>query len=1177
VREKQSTKLLEKSSNPGEYMQHSNGNRISWLDRPLSGLITVNWETVLFIAILIAAVFTRFHMLEPRVMSHDETSHVYFSWLLYQGRGYQHDPVTHGPFQFHILALSYFLFGDNDLTARIPAALFSIATVGFMWFYRRYLGKAGALIAAALLVISPFMLYYGRYVRNEAFVALYGVIILWAMLRYMETGIPRYLLYLTAATSLHYATKETSYIYSAQALLFVAFFFLYRVTARSWPYPKERVAFVRSLLVGFILIIIAAGFVFYGGTDASLAQEGLPENGALPTATTGGLDIIVIVLGALAAFALLLAAYYLVKGYTWEQIRSERSFDLLILQGTLVLPLLTAFPLKMMGWGVPTNVTSIANMTTIDMIQMGSVLLVMSLIAVAVGLWWNRKIWLANAALFYAIFTVLFTTIFTNGPGFFTGLLGGLGYWLEQQPVQRGSQPGYYYALIQVPIYEYLPALGSLLALVMAFFGIRPARSTSAPADTEQEQATAIATANSTADATADAKADATATAGAIVTAENEVERFLNPPVLPLLGFWALTSLSAYTIAGEKMPWLTVHIAFPLILTAAWGFDRLVESINWGVLRTKRAFLALVLLPVFLLSFSAAFGSLMGTNRPFQGQELAQLQATSGFLMSLLVAIVSGWGLARALQDWEPGQFGRVTVLAIFGFLAILTARTAFTASYINFDQANELLVYAHSGPGNKIALAQIEELSRRTTDGLGMMVAYDDQSTYPFWWYLRNYTNQRYFGDNPTRDLRDAPVILVGQENYSKIAPVVGQAYYSFEYVRIWWPDQDYYDLTWARIWNAITNPDMRTAIFQIWLNRDYTLYASLVNKDLSLPNWEPARRMRLYLRKDIASQLWNYGTGPAPGEVVADPYEGNQITVPAEVIFGATGSEPGQFMGPRGLATAPDGSLYVADTGNHRIQHFAPDGSLIQTWGGFNASDTTSVAPPGAFNEPWDLAIGPDSSVYVADTWNHRIQKFSPDGEFITTWGFGISQSGDPFGFYGPRGIAVNAEGQVFVTDTGNKRVVVYDSDGGYITQFGSAGFAPGQFDEPVGITIDEAGQIYIADTWNQRVQVMAPDGAGNYLPARSWDIVGWFGTSLNNYPYIAVHGGGVFVTDPEGYRVLEFTDQGEFVQFWGDYGTTAEDFALPVGIDVGLNGRVWVVDSANSRVMGFNLPER
>jgi len=125
----------------------------SWLDRSILHTFRLNLEVLIFILILVAAVFTRLFDLESRVMSHDETSHVYFSWLLYRGQGYAHDPVTHGPFQFHIVALSYFLFGDNDLTARLPAALFSIATIAFAWAYRRYLGRAGALLAALLLLI----------------------------------------------------------------------------------------------------------------------------------------------------------------------------------------------------------------------------------------------------------------------------------------------------------------------------------------------------------------------------------------------------------------------------------------------------------------------------------------------------------------------------------------------------------------------------------------------------------------------------------------------------------------------------------------------------------------------------------------------------------------------------------------------------------------------------------------------------------------------------------------------------------------------------------------------------------------------------------------------------------------------------------------------------------------
>ncbi len=191
-------------------MEVTDEKRVSWLDRPLLSKFVLNSETILFILILLIAIFSRFYLLEPRVMSHDENTHVYYSWRFYQGFGLAHDPLMHGPFQFHLIALSYFMFGDNDFTARIPAVLFSIATVAFVWFYRRYLGKAGALIAGVLFTISPYMLFYGRYVRNEAFVGLFGVVMLWAILRYLETGKAGYAYALTAVTVLHFTAKETA-------------------------------------------------------------------------------------------------------------------------------------------------------------------------------------------------------------------------------------------------------------------------------------------------------------------------------------------------------------------------------------------------------------------------------------------------------------------------------------------------------------------------------------------------------------------------------------------------------------------------------------------------------------------------------------------------------------------------------------------------------------------------------------------------------------------------------------------------------------------------------------------------------------------------------------------------------------------------------------------------------
>ena len=101
----------------------------------------------------------------------------------------------------------------------------------------------------------------------------------------------------------------------------------------------------------------------------------------------------------------------------------------------------------------------------------------------------------------------------------------------------------------------------------------------------------------------------------------------------------------------------------------------------------------------------------------------------------------------------------RIFTLFFFGVLSFFTARTAFQAAYIHYDQANELLVYAHSAGGVKTALEQIEEISIRTTDGLNIVVAYDNDTSYPYWWYLRNYPNARFYGADPTRSLRDAQI----------------------------------------------------------------------------------------------------------------------------------------------------------------------------------------------------------------------------------------------------------------------------------------------------------------------------------------------------------------------------------------------------------------------------------
>lgn len=1107
----------------------------------------VKTEQVIFALILLAAVITRFYDLESRVMSHDESLHTYYSWQLSEGREYKHDPMMHGPFQFHIVALSYFLLGDSDFSARVPAVLFGIASVAFLWAFRPYIGMLGALAAAVLMVISPYMLYYSRYVRNESFVVLFGLVTIWSILRYLETRQARYLFWLVAALSLHFSTKETAFIYTAQALLFLGLVLLRRVTSQVWQKPAFRTYFLLSLLAATLLLGLTAGILtFEKPSEQFTATEvlapalpegaGVEQNGA--AAPSGSLSLFA---GAAGLLALILAAFFLLSGFTIASLRQEPSFDLILVISAAILPLFAPIPIKLLGWRNPDVPGAIYSMTQTDIQRYTLFILPLALAALLIGLWWNRRVWLQLIGVFYGIFIALHTTLFQNPGGFYSGMVGSLGYWLAQQGVQRGSQPWYYYLLVQIPLYEYLPLLASLLAggFLLLWLKKRP------PEKLDAEQ-------------------------------ESENKRISEKLALDMLVFWTISSFAAYTIAGEKMPWLTVHITLPMILLGGWGIAQLLLRVDWNLLRQGRNWLALVLSGVLVLNGLYALGLLLGADAPFQGKELAQLQDTSRFLLAVLLVGLSLILLRRFFGQVPAVQSARLSALMILGLLAFTTARAAFQATYINYDQANEYLVYAHSARGVKDVLDQVRNISMRTTDGMAVKVAYDDDTSWPMSWYMRTYPNSIFYGGDPGKSLRESPLIIVGDNNFAKIEPVVGSAYLKFDYIRMVWPNQDYFDLNLSRITGALSLPAFRSALFDIWLNRDHDAYAKVFGKDLSLKNWSPVDRMRLYVRKDIAAQLWEYATGPLEAEVIADPYEGKGIDLaPDQLIGSGSGSLPGQLNRPRDLSIAPDGSLYVADTENNRIQHFSPTGELLHNWGSFGDA-VAAAAPGGTFNQPWGIAVAPDgSAVFVADTWNHRIQKFTLDGQFLTMWGyFGTAET--PDGFWGPRDVFVDHQGRVFVTDTGNKRIAVFDSDGVPITEFGEFGLDVGQFDEPVGLAIDGSGRLYVADTWNQRIQVFAELTPNQYAAVLSWNISGWYGQSLDNKPFLTVSQDGyLFAADPEGQRVLQFDLQGNIIRYWGDTEGSASQLNLVAGLAIDQQGGIWAVDTGKNLILHYSLP--
>lgn len=1010
-------------------------NKRDFLDRPVFGESRLTWWTVIYLAILAVIVLTRLWDLGSRAYSHDESIHAWDSWRLYTGQRYTHNPVYHGPFLYHITALVYALFGHNDVTGRLATSLIGIGITLMPLLFRKWLGRNGVLMATLLMALSPVMMHRSRFIRHDHFAVLANLLMLWAMLQYLERRQSKHLYWVAAAISLGFTGKETTFITYA--------------------------------IFGSFLGILYIG---------QLWRDGLRS---------------------------------------WRQ---GPLFDLLIVIGTLILPLASPIAITLLG-------RDPVDYTPSGVYFSGAVFLVTVAISVAIGLWWDRRRWPLCAGLFYVIFVPLFTSMYTNGQGFATGMVGQLGYWLSQHGEKRGAQPWFYY-LVLFPLYEFLPIiLGGAGTLYLALRGPQPPASdlkgpTSYEAPFAEEGA---------------------ASTPAYVA-----------PTVPLLLYWSVSALVIYSWAGEKMPWLMMHLAAPLHLFGGWTLAHLVEA-DWRSLTKRGALWLLLLIPLFVFTLGRVL-----VTRPLGGTTSDQLYKTMAWITALLTALILAALIRRVAERLSRRETWRLVACSAVVVLLGLTVRFAWMATFINADVANEFLVYAQGAPDVAIVAQELTDLSERLTGGLDLPIAYDSEVSWPMVWYLRDFTNAQYFGDKPGGPL-DAAVVLVGVANEGGVKPFLGTDYYRREYRLIWWPNQNWYmSMTPQSLWRDLRDPVARKQLWDVIFYRKH---------NVSLANWPFVNRFAMYIRRDIVQQMWDYGPEAftAPETLPSDEYTQRWVEVPATAVWGAPGGGPGQFLAPKGLARDGEGQVYVADSQNHRIQVFDGQGQFVRAWGSEGVN-------PGQFKEPWGVAVAPDGTVYVADTWNHRIQAFDREGAFLWMWGaFGEVAAPDAFPelFYGPRDVEVDAEGYVYVSDTGNKRVIKYDPYGGMVWAVGGEGSGEGQLLEPVGIAVAEDGSLYVADTWNQRIQVF--DAEGHFV--RQWPVYAWSGMSVVNKPYLALDPqGSVYATDPEGYRVMQFDARGQLLAVWGQYGRDEVSMNLPTGIDVDAGGRIVVSDADNGRLLIF-----
>ncbi len=258
----------------------------------------------------------------------------------------------------------------------------------------------------------------------------------------------------------------------------------------------------------------------------------------------------------------------------------------------------------------------------------------------------------------------------------------------------------------------------------------------------------------------------------------------------------------------------------------------------------------------------------------------------------------------------------------------------------------------------------------------------------------------------------------------------------------------------------------------------------------------------------------------------------------------FGEKGSGTGQLGNPHGVAVDGKGDVWVADSGNDRMQEFSANDQFIRKFGSEGTGN-------GQFKYPIGVAVDGKGDVWVADELNNRVQEFSATGAYIGQ--FAVSS---------PSAVYVDASNDLWVVSSGTK-VRKFSQSGESLLSFGSEGTGNGQFKSANGVAVDKEGHVWVTESGiSGRVQEFS--STGEYLTQ-----------------YAVYEARGIAI-DPEGHlwmtsgpEVQERLTSGTVLRSLGSEGTGNGQFKEPAGIALDGEGHIWVVDCGNARVQELVLP--
>jgi len=656
-------------------------------------------ESGTYLLLLLVAALTRFWDLGSRAMHHDESLHTYYSWLLYNGSGYVHDPLMHGPFLFHANALMYFLFGDNDATSRFMPALFGVALVGLPWLLRgpNFLGRWGALFTSGLFLVSPSYLYYSRYIRHDMYTVVGSLLLFIAIVRYAER--PRRAWLILGGASLGFLFTNHEIVF---ALVAIFAGFLYGALL----FGPMRGLLAAHIAVGGLGLAAILAALRFGGPFPAIPWQNLDTGSGQPTQDQQ-------------------QQFYI------DLVRHPAVITLAIVVIAAVVALAAAVranrPGRVAGEGY---VGAMLNDAPDGSFARG----VAAAWADRPGLQWGLLAGLAIAV-------PLFSSMFTNLRGLLTATFatdGTLLYWLGQQEVQRGEQPWFYF-LILAPQYELLALAFGLAAVgLTAWRVVRGARRPAdAPADPRQ--------------------------------------RFRL-----FLAIWFLGMFAGLSYAGEKMPWLIVHFTLPLTLLAGGLLGevaerRIAKARLTGADRFSWASVTMVVALLvaggswMILAARMSYPVITETDDDEIVRVVGQGALDQWWMLAIppiaAVLLVGAVAYSRGIRN-----AGRPVIAALAIGLLIVQIHAGWRVSMREGDVARDTLIYNTSTPDVTRVVGELGLLSNELYGDLSIDVWYDDDTSWPFNWYLRDFDDRRFFGGSLDAPPEGAEVLLVSNDNLDDV-----------------------------------------------------------------------------------------------------------------------------------------------------------------------------------------------------------------------------------------------------------------------------------------------------------------------------------------------------------------------------------------------------------------------